>query len=328
MGISQSRCESEPGSNLSTDAESIAEAIRRAQLETTETATNSSFYSQFLSKLGISRTYLPNPGSYEDLNLDATLILRPNIFDGFQFSVNLPVSPYFQVGHSWMLGSSQIPPNYGFSANYFSNKVVMMSRLDPSGRVNARTFYNHTPSLTSKIMAETSPEPHSARGTWDLDYRGSDFCLQLKAGTGGIGAVSYLQSVTPTIAIGGEGFYQGKSRFSAISFAAKYVNDADVATITIASFGPIVASYVRKVTQRCVLATELFWDARSRDTLLTAGYKFELNKASVVAQIDSNGRVAGYIEEKLNPGLSLLLSGELDHVKAEYRFGFGLQIGQ
>jgi len=327
MGLRYSRCEAAPAaaapsSALSKEAEAIQKAIQEASKEVQQSL-NRPWYQR------IERTYLPNPGSYEDLNLEATMVLRPNFFDGFQFNVMLPVSPVFQVGHSWNMGSHQIQPNYAFSANYFSNQLVMMSRLDPfGGRVNGRIFINHTPSLTSKIMADVGSEPHSSKGTWDLDYRGSDSCAQLKVGNGGIVAVSYLQSITPTISMGGEGFYQGKNRFSAITAAIKYNSKTDVASFTMASFGPIILSYLRKVSARCSLATELFWDMRGRDTMLTVGYRYDLNKATLSGQIDSNGRVAGYIEEKLNPGLSLLLSGELDHSKAEYKFGFGIQIGQ
>eukprot|EP00871_Galdieria_phlegrea_P001444 jgi/Galph1/22/GphlegSOOS_G4884.1 len=297
----------------------------------------------------IERTELPNPGSYEDINQEASgmlfafywlqmeklnlkiqplAVLRPNLFDGFRFDFNYPLSALFSMGHSIEMGSLQKPPGYAFSANYLSNQLVMLSRVDLSGHVNGRIFVNHSPFLTSKIVAETSSQPNESKATWDLDYRGSDFCGQLKLGNMGIAAVSYLQSVTPNLALGGEGFYQGTTQFSAITAAGRYVTSDGIATCTIASFGPLVASYCHRVNPRVTLATEFFWDLRSRDSLVTAGYKFDLRQASIIGQIDSNGRVAALLEEKINPGLSFLLSGEIDHSRQEYKFGFGVTIGQ
>ncbi|KAA8491902.1 Mitochondrial import receptor subunit TOM40-1 [Porphyridium purpureum] len=331
MGAYQStvRCDA-----VDADADRIKDAILKATTSSEgdgDASTSSPSGTWWWNRF--KRTPLPNPGSYEELNLEATMVLRPNVFDGFQFNVNLPVSQVFQVGHAWTLPAASLPngesaAGYAFSANYYSNQLVLMSRVEPSGRVNGRIFINHTPSLTSKIMADVSPEPHSGKGTWDLDYRGTDSCAQLKLGNGGIVGVSYLQSITPTISLGGEGFYQGKNRFSALTAAVKYASKSDVASFTVASYGPVIVSFVRKVSARCALACEMFWDSRSRESLCTVGYKYDLNKASLIGQFDSNGRVAAYVEEKLNPGLSLLLSGELDHAKGDYRFGFGLQIGQ
>ncbi|WJX23788.1 hypothetical protein P8452_12977 [Trifolium repens] len=41
---------------------------------------------------------------------------------------------------------------------------------------------------------------------------------------------------------------------------------------------------------------------------------------------DSNGVCAAYLEERLNMGLNVILSEELDHKKKDYKFGFGLTL--
>jgi mitochondrial import receptor subunit TOM40 len=275
------------------------------------------------------RSELPNPGAYEDMNQEATMILRQNTFEGLQFNMTMPIgSQAFSMGQTVEMGAKDHPGAYAFSANYFSNRLVMISRVTPAdGRVNGRIFYTHTPSLTSKFNADVGSDPDSAKASWDLDYRGEDFCSQLKLANGGIAALSYLQSVTPTIAIGGEGFYQGKSGFSAITAAAKYANGTDIASITVASFGPVIASYMHRVNPRSAFATEIFIDGRSRDSHVSCGYRFDLTSSSVMGNIDSSGRISATVEERINPVLSFLLSGELDHQREEYRFGFGVNIG-
>jgi mitochondrial import receptor subunit TOM40 len=275
------------------------------------------------------RSELPNPGAYEDMNQEATIILRPNTFEGMSFNMSMPVgSQSFSLGQSIEMGAKDSPGSYAFSANYFTNRLVMISRVTPvDGRVNGRIFYTHTPSLTSKIIADVGSEPDSSKASWDLDYRGTDFCSQLKLANGGIAAVSYLQSVTPTIAIGGEGFYQGKSRFSAITAAAKYSNGSDIASLTVASFGPIIASYMHRVNPKTAYATEMYIDGRTMDSHVSLGYRFDLTTSSVTGNIDSSGRVAAVLESRINPILTFNLTGEIDHARGESRFGWGVSLG-
>lgn len=274
------------------------------------------------------RSELPNPGAYEEINQEATMILRPNLIDGMMFNVNMPLSPAFSLGQTVEMGSKDRPSSFAFSANYFTNRLVMISRVTPAdGRVNGRIFLNHTPALTSKVIADVGTEPDSSKGSWDLDYRGSDSCSNLKLAAGGIVAVSYLQSVTPTISLGGEGFYQGKIGFSALTAAAKYSNGVDTASISAATYGPVIASFMHRVNPKVAFATELFIDGRTRDSHATFGYRFDLRSASVLGHIDSAGRIAATIEERINPAMTFSLSGELDHQRDDYKFGFGISIG-
>lgn len=275
------------------------------------------------------RSELPNPGGYDEMSNEASMIIRQNLIEGLSFNMQVPMTQHVQVGQSFDLGSKDRPGLYAMSANYFTNNLVVMSRLTPGDtRLNTRAFWNHTPALTSKINGDVGlTDLASSKGAWDLDYRGSDFCAQLKTASGGIFAVSYLQSVTPWLALGGEGFYQSKTAFSAITAAAKYSSGTDTATLSVATFGPMVATFVHRLNPRVAFAAELFVDGRTRDSHVSVGYRFDLRSATVTGLVDSSGRVAATVEEKINPGLSLILSGELDHRKEDYKFGFGVNIG-
>ena len=39
-------------------------------------------------------------------------------------------------------------------------------------------------------------------------------------------------------------------------------------------------------------------------------------------------QVAAYLEERLNVGVNFLLSAELDHIRKDFKFGFGLTVGE
>ena len=38
--------------------------------------------------------------------------------------------------------------------------------------------------------------------------------------------------------------------------------------------------------------------------------------------------MAGYLEERINAGINFVLSAELDHHKKDYKFGFGMVVGE
>ncbi|ONK71653.1 uncharacterized protein A4U43_C04F10950 [Asparagus officinalis] len=45
-------------------------------------------------------------------------------------------------------------------------------------------------------------------------------------------------------------------------------------------------------------------------------------------KVDSNGCIAAFLEERLNMGVNFILSAEVDHRKKDYKFGFGLTVGE
>ena len=45
-------------------------------------------------------------------------------------------------------------------------------------------------------------------------------------------------------------------------------------------------------------------------------------------KVDSNGVFGAYLEERMTPGVQFIMSGEIDHWKKDYKFGFGLQLGE
>ena len=45
-------------------------------------------------------------------------------------------------------------------------------------------------------------------------------------------------------------------------------------------------------------------------------------------KIDTDGKVGAYLEERINVGVNFILSAELDHVKKDYKFGFGMTVGE
>ena len=57
------------------------------------------------------------------------------------------------------------------------------------------------------------------------------------------------------------------------------------------------------------------------------GYEFRLRQATFKGLILSDASCSATLEERISSGVNLLLSGQLNHKKKDYKFGFGLAIG-
>ena len=82
-----------------------------------------------------------------------------------------------------------------------------------------------------------------------------------------------------------------------------------------------------KVLDKVGLATELNY-IHNQMCSFGLGYEFRLRQATFKGLISSDTTCSAVLEERVSAGVNLLLSGQLNHKKKDYKFGFGLAIGQ
>ncbi|KAK4756834.1 hypothetical protein SAY87_006961 [Trapa incisa] len=308
---------------------------------------------------------LPCPIPYEEIHREALMSLKPDVFEGFRFEFNKGLSPQFALTHSVSMGVTEIPSQspetikiptaqYEFGANFMDPKLMLLGRVLTDGRLNARVKWDFTDNFSLKANALLVNEPHMSHGMFNFDYKGTDYRAQFQMGNGALFGANYIQSVSPHLSLGGEVFWAGQHRKSGIGYAARYNTDKMVATGQVASTGMVALGYVHKVSEKvkkfdfvhCLvwdlydeflrpffklqvsLASDFMYNYMSRDVTASAGYDYILRQARLRGKIDSNGCVSAFLEERLNMGLNFILSAELDHSKKDYKFGFGLTVGQ
>ncbi|CAA3022329.1 mitochondrial import receptor subunit TOM40-1-like [Olea europaea subsp. europaea] len=310
---------------------------------------------------------LPCPIPYEEIHREALMSLKPELFEGMRFDFTKGLNQKFSLSHSVMMGPTEIPSqssetikiptaHYEFGANFIDPKVFIFSlklffaftcwlhsrmgalfvlwqlmlfgRVLTDGRLNARLKCDLTENLTLKGNAQLTHEPHMSHGMFNFDYKGLDYRTQLQLGNGALLGASYIQSVSPHLSLGGEVFWAGQHRKSGIGYAARYNTDKMVATGQVASTGMVALSYVQKVSDKVSLASDFMYNYMSRDVTASFGYDYILRQCRLRGKIDSNGCVAALLEERLNMGLNFILSAEIDHRKKDYKFGFGLTVGE
>lgn len=171
------------------------------------------------------------------------------------------------------------------------------------------------------------------------DYTGDDFTASIKAvnpsliegGLTGIFMASYLQSVTPRLALGLEAMWQRAAMThgpeALISYAAKYKGDDWIASAQIQAQGAIQTSYWRRLTDKVEAGVDVnlqfaglsgagaMMGPMKNEGVTTLGAKYDFRASVFRAQIDSQGKLGCLLEKRIAPPVSLTFAGEIDHFK-------------
>jgi len=270
------------------------------------------------------------PPRLEELKKEAQGIMNPDIFDGARFEFNKTLTQKFQLNHNITLGSSQVPSAYEFGATFGDERVLLRGRTEMSGRVNGLVHAQVSDRTLLRLQTQMNPESLAASSCEArADYKGHDFATGAAYVAGGLTLCHAMKSITPNLAVGGEGFYHLHKPLKGASLAARAVwgpKEEHVATVKAGSFGQAELSYQRKVSDKVGLATELMYYHNQLCTF-GLGYEFRLRQATFKGVIQSDTTCSASLEERVSAGVNLLLSGQLNHKKKDYKFGFGLAIG-
>ncbi|KAJ8000310.1 hypothetical protein DPEC_G00203510 [Dallia pectoralis] len=285
---------------------------------------------------------LPNPGTFEECHRKCKELF-PVQMEGVRLIVNKGLSNHFQVNHTVML-STVGDSSYRFGATYVGTKQmgpaesfpVMVGDMDNSGSLNAQIIHQISSRVRSKLAFQTQQQKF-VNWQGDCEVRGEDFTAAVTLGNpdvlvgSGIIVAHYLQSITPSLALGGELVYHRRpgEEGTVMSLAGRYTGSNFIATLTLGGAGAH-ASYYHKANDTLQVGVELEASARMQETSVSFGYQLDVPKANLLfkGSIDSNWQVGATLEKKLLPlPLSLVLGAYLNHKKNKFQCGFGVTIG-
>jgi mitochondrial import receptor subunit TOM40 len=206
---------------------------------------------------------------------------------------------------------------------------------------NSLTAWGHlriTPGYTAKVQTQISP----SQGTMvqlDNEFVGQDFSASLKAmspsllegGLTGIFIGSYLQSITPKLAVGFEGVWQRAALNvrpeTVMSYCARYKSADWVASAQYLAQGSLGGSYWRRLTDKVEAGVDcqlqfapgmggngMFGGMRKEGTT-TVGVKYNFLASVYRAQVDSAGKVGVVLEKRIAPPITLTFAAEIDQWK-------------
>jgi mitochondrial import receptor subunit TOM40 len=270
---------------------------------------------------------LPNPGKFEEVQNQAKMIISLDVFDGARFELNKALNQKFAVSHSVSMGSAVVPPTYEFGANVGDEKKFLASRVDHNGRLTARYQQQVTPNVALRGSATVSGEHTQDAVQVDVDVKGAHSYSGLRFMAGGILMGTYMQSITPSLALGSELFYHPGRCITGLQGALKYGSPDRVFSAKAGTFGNAELTYAHKVNDKVGFATELNY-YHGQMCSFGIGTEFKLRNATYKGLVTSDCTVAATLEEKVVPGVAnFVLSGQINHKKKDYKFGFGLSLG-
>jgi len=224
-------------------------------------------------------------------------------------------------------------------------QVFLQGNIDNDGQLIARANYRWTPSFVTKTNAQIAPGPGQAMLQVDNDYTGKDFTASLKSinpsvlegGLTGIFIASYLQSVTPSLAVGLEAIWQraavNTGPETALSYSAKYKGNDWIASAQLLAQGAISTSYWRRLTDKVEAGVDLnlqfapgmgarggglMGGGMRKEATTTLGAKYDFRASTFRAQVDSSGRLSCLLEKRVLPLVQLTFAGELDQFKVRH----------
>lgn len=295
---------------------------------------------------------LPYPGKMDDVSKEVT---RDTFLTNYQFTGlradltrGLSFNPVFQISHALSIGSQYSAP-YTYAGVYASNDVMMQGSYDSESAVTGKVHYGWAEGVVSKMLYQAHPS-QGQLVQLEQDVAGPDFSFNLKAMNPsvldntltGIITGSYLQSVTPKLALGLEAAWSRQAgEFppdASLNYVGRYVGKDWIASAQVQGQGTIRASFWRKIVDHVEAGIECNLSlVPSRMTMMmgggggpegttTIGARFDFRESTFRGQIDSTGKVACVVEKRLAPILAVVFSGEIDHSKNTAKVGMGLQL--
>ncbi|KAJ1936139.1 translocase of outer mitochondrial membrane, partial [Kickxella alabastrina] len=279
------------------------------------------------------RLNLSNPGQFEYLNKEIKGTMLSNFtFEGGRADLAKILSPNFQVMHTFQLGLPGGNPSlFEFGGVYADERTMMHGKMDSDFNMMARFNHALSKNLQLKSQAQLMASDSQSMLQLESEYTGSDYTANVKAVNpsltdgNGIYLFNYLQSVTPKLSLGAEMLYQcpmPKVQETSISFGVRYQPTADrVWVAQTQGTNILTTSFWRKISEKCDAGAELQMinipSQDRREASCSVGVKYEFAASTFRAMADNLGKVSMLLEEKIAPGFSFLLSGELDHLKGE-----------
>ena len=216
----------------------------------------------------------------------------------------------------------------------------MQGNVDNDGTLGAVFNKKWSSSFVTKSQLSV-PNGQPSMIQLDGDYSGDDFTASLKSvnpslldgGLTGIYVGSYLQSITPGLALGIEAVWQrmamSQGPETVLSYSARYKSRDWIGTAQLTGLGAFSTSYWRRLTERIEAGADLsiqfapglggggglMGPSGRKEGTAAVGAKYDFRASTFRAQLDSAGKLGCFLEKRVLPTVQLSFAGEIDHVK-------------
>lgn len=272
------------------------------------------------------------PVQFENYNREWQNISSMENWDGFRIEAPTPVTKYLQAVHTLFLGTQMREQGYiyHFVSAFQSEdqRTTLCARAGLDGDVHARLVQKIGSSV--ELKASTNSHLKEIQGNvheGSVDITGRSYTLQGKLAWQGAWLLggAYMQQLTSALQLGGDLNLIGVNGITSIGqIGMRWAEGKDCVTgllsrspATGENLDELRLHYVRKVTDRLSLGTELKYTYPDIQSGMSLGYEYTLRQARIQGLLDTAGKVSCSIQDFTGFGFS----GVIDYVKSDYKFG-------
>ncbi|SBT79745.1 mitochondrial import receptor subunit TOM40, putative [Plasmodium malariae] len=284
----------------------------------------------------------PNALLFENLNKEYKFITTQDNFDGFRFEVDKNVNKYLQSTHTLFLGTTlrDVGYLYQFGANFTDsdNSLLMISRVNIDGSVNGRFCKKINNAIDCKLNFNTYAKSDT-RNMYEMSVEVNKplHTYNFKSIWQGawIFNATYTQLLTKKFQAGVDLTYIASNCASIGSFGLRYNHKNNVLTMQVVRQPNFKSpefmlnqthlykiQYAKKISDRLSVGTELELTPQTKESAMRLGWDYSFRHAKVQGLIDTSGKISVFTQDYSGFGVS----GYIDYLNNEYKFGFMMHI--
>lgn len=281
------------------------------------------------------------PLQFEQFSKEWQSLTAQDNFDGFRIEAGKAVTKNLQASHSLILGTGLRESGYfyqfGPTLQSLDGKSFATARIGLDGSVSGRVGSKISDAFDVKVSGSSSLKEQQRNAVeFEAGYSGDSNASLLKCvhqGTWILNA-AFSQEVTDSLWLGTELTYIPMNGVSLTSFGGRFVNGPHVLSATLGqqpdfrSRNPLDSTtscklqYVKRVSDRLSLGVELESSVPDKESSLKLGYDYTFRQARVQGMLDTAGKVSCFVSDFMGFGVS----GMIDYIRGDYKFGFMMHI--
>lgn len=279
------------------------------------------------------------PSQFEIFSKEWQQISQQDNWDGFRIEAQNKVTGHLQAAHSLFLGTQLRECGYiyqfGPAFQTADGRTVMVARAGLDGSVNGRGTQKLGSSWEIKGSSNSHlKDPQRNMHEGSLEYTGSERTFATKLAFQGAWLMggSYTQRIVPSLQLGGDMTLIGVNGVTSIGqIGMRWAKNRDVFTAALSRTpDPRTGSqshecrlqYVRKISDRLSLASELKLSHPDRESGLQLAYEYTFRQARIQGLVDTDGKVSCSVQDFTGFGFS----GMIDYMRGDYKFGVMMHV--
>jgi mitochondrial import receptor subunit TOM40 len=278
---------------------------------------------------------------FERFNREWQQIAEQDNFDGFRIEAANQVTKWLQAAHTLFLGTQlrECGYIYQFGPAFQSEdqRTMLVARAGLDGAVSGRMIQKVGQCLELKGSSNSHlKDVQRNMHEGSAEYTGQDFTLAAKLAWQGAWLLggAFTQRVVPSLHLGGDLTLVAVNGVTSIGqVGLRWAEGRDVFTAAVSrtpdpkspsgqNLHECRLHYVRKVTERLSLGSELKYSHPDMESGMSLAYEYSFRNARVQGLLDTDGKVSCCVSDFTGFGFS----GMIDYARGDYKFGVVMHV--